>query len=230
MVEISKKPLKAKKEFSEDDACSILKQIADSFVTLDNLHVMNSKGNRITLMHRDIKPANILFHKGTVKVADFGFAKMVDDVEKDAKKPHSLLGTPLYMAPQILNDEKYCTKCDIWSTGVLFYEILFNKLPWTASSVPSLYSNIKSKPLLFPKAVSAETKDLITRMLKIKEEDRITWREVYDHPCLRKFDVSGGNALGVNSMNTPLYRSPRQSPIVQPSREGREQLNVIKPY
>ena len=53
------KPLKAKKEFSEDEACLILKQIADSFVTLDNLHVMNSKGNRITLMHRDIKPANI---------------------------------------------------------------------------------------------------------------------------------------------------------------------------
>lgn len=184
------KPMKAKREFTEEEACSILKQIADAFVTLDNLHIVNSKGHTITLMHRDIKPANILFHHGHIKVADFGFAKLIDDVDKDTKKAHTLLGTPLYMAPQILNDENYSTKCDIWSSGVLFYEILFGKLPWTGHSVPNLYNNIKTKPLTFPKHVSDEVKDLIAKMLKIRDEERISWKDIYNHPALANIDMN----------------------------------------
>lgn len=184
------KPMKSKKEFTEEEACSILKQIADAFVTLDNLHIVNSKGHTITLMHRDIKPANILFHKGSVKVADFGFAKLIDDVDKDIRKAHTLLGTPLYMAPQILNDENYSTKCDIWSSGVLFYEILFGRLPWTGHSVPNLYSNIKTKPLTFPKEVSNDVKDLLTKMLKIRDEERTTWKDIYNHPALANIDTT----------------------------------------
>jgi len=184
------KPIKAKQVFSEKDACIILKQIADAFVSLDRLHIVNSKGIRITLMHRDIKPANILFHKGKVKVADFGFAKLIDDVDKDIRKPHTLLGTPLYMSPQILNDESYSIKSDIWSSGILFYEIMFGKLPWTGTSVPGLYNNIKNQPLEFPSQISAETQDLLHKMLKIKDEERLSWKDVYEHPALKNIDIN----------------------------------------
>jgi len=183
------KKIKSKHLFTEEEACSILKQIADAFVTIEGLHLTNSKGQPVVVMHRDIKAANILFHEGRVKVADFGFAKFIEEANKNLKQKNTLLGTPLYMAPQILNDESYSSKCDLWSTGVLFYELLFGKLPWTGTSVPNLYNNIKSKPLTFPKDVSNETKDLLTKMLKVREEDRITWKGVYEHPALKKIDI-----------------------------------------
>jgi serine/threonine protein kinase len=184
------KQIKSKKEFTEEEACTIIKQIADAFVTLDEIKIFNSKGHQVTIMHRDIKPANILFHQGKVKIADFGFAKLVDEVDKNVKKAHTLLGTPLYMAPQILNDENYSAKCDVWSTGVLFYQLIFGKLPWNGFSVPNLYENIKSKSLEFPKTITKETKDLLQKMLKVKDEDRISWKEVYDHPALKNIKLN----------------------------------------
>lgn len=176
--------LKAKYEFTEQEACSIIYQIADAFVTIQGLPIMNSLGQKVTVMHRDIKAANILFHQGKVKVADFGFAKFVEDTSPSQK--NTLLGTPLYMSPQILNQEGYGVKCDIWSTGILFYQLLFGVLPWNGYSIPNLYKNIRTKPLAFPKDVSEETKDLLIKMLKIKEEDRISWKEVFEHPALKQ--------------------------------------------
>jgi len=63
------------------------------------LVVKNHKGTRVAIMHRDIKPPNILFHQGEIKIADFGFAKIVDESNKNVKMAHTLLGTPLYMNP-----------------------------------------------------------------------------------------------------------------------------------
>lgn len=76
------------------------------------------------------------------KLADFGFAKCVDNFKKDMLS--SLVGTPLYMSPQILDNKKYTSKTDIWSIAFIFYEALFGKsrkfififiaAPWTARS------------------------------------------------------------------------------------------------
>lgn len=56
----------------------------------------------------------------------------------------SLVGTPLYMSPQILDNKKYTSKTDIWSIGFIFYETLCGKTPWTARSPPELLKNIKN--------------------------------------------------------------------------------------
>ena len=56
------------------------------------------------------------------KLADFGMARYVP--EYDSSMLQSIVGTPLYMAPQILRKEAYTTKCDIWSAGIIFYEVL----------------------------------------------------------------------------------------------------------
>ena len=61
----------------------------------------------------------------------------------------SNVGTPLYMCPQILNNQKFSAKCDIWSLGVMFYEIIYGKTPWTANSPYQLYKNIINNPLQF---------------------------------------------------------------------------------
>lgn len=89
------------------------------------------------IIHRDLKPANILVNsQGEFKLADFGFAKYVDHF--DSNMLQSCVGTPLYMAPQLLKKGKYSTKCDIWSVGFIFYEMLVGNLPWTGYSEANL--------------------------------------------------------------------------------------------
>lgn len=78
-----------------------------------------------------MKPENILINNDEFKIADFGFAKNVGSTGQLNK---SLVGTPLYMAPQLLRMEKYSTKCDIWALGTIFYEMLFGEVPWPARS------------------------------------------------------------------------------------------------
>jgi len=90
---------------------------------------------------------------------------------KDIPKHHTLLGTPLYMPPQILEDRSYSYKCDVWSTGCLFYECIFGKLPWTGNNIPGLIKNIKNQQLdVTSKNIHDDTKDLIKKMLTYDED------------------------------------------------------------
>ena len=106
----------------EDKARDALKQIVMGFKELTKLGIV----------HRDLKPANVLFSKGQMKLADFGLAKFVENSENVLLR--SCVGTPLYMAPQILRNESYTPKCDVWSVGVVFYELLFGCQPWRGST------------------------------------------------------------------------------------------------
>lgn len=140
-------------------------------------------------MHRDIKPENVFFHDGVLKVADFGFAKMIDESLKNIKIHHSLMGTPLYMAPQILNEEPYTSKCDVWSTGVLLDECIFGEVRWDGKSISNLYKNIKTQKLKFPAPIAYETKDLLTQMLQVDEVKRISWKEIKNHPAVELMGI-----------------------------------------
>jgi serine/threonine-protein kinase ULK2 len=101
-------------------------------------------------MHRDFKLANILKHNGNIKIADFGFAKLLGKDDWTT----TMLGSPLNMAPEVLNGQEYDSKADIWSIGTVFYEIMFGKPPYTASNMVDLIKNIKSKPLEIPRKIN----------------------------------------------------------------------------
>jgi calcium-dependent protein kinase len=70
-------------------------------------------------IHRDIKPENVLVKKDCFKVSDFGFATKVDITGRQLLR--DCVGTPLYMAPQLLEGINYTAKSDIWSIGMMFY-------------------------------------------------------------------------------------------------------------
>lgn len=70
-------------------------------------------------MHRDFKLANILLHDGTIKIADFGFAKILGNEQLTT----TMLGSPLNMAPEVLAGKEYNNKADIWSIGTCLYEV-----------------------------------------------------------------------------------------------------------
>ena len=100
--------LKSKKKLPEDEAVEYFVQILHAFQTL----VKNK------IMHRDFKLPNVLKHNGTIKVADFGFSKLLGTEDQQVE---TILGSPLNMAPEVLDRQLYNSKADIWSIGVCFY-------------------------------------------------------------------------------------------------------------
>ncbi|CAD8048740.1 unnamed protein product [Paramecium primaurelia] len=179
--------LKKKKNLTEKEAIKFLVDVLTGFTQL----IKNG------IIHRDLKPANILLDKTTYKLADFGFAKCVDNFKKDMMS--SMVGTPLYMSPQILDHKRYNSKTDVWSIGFIFYEALFGKTPWTARSPPELLKNIRTQPLKFPTdkiPISQETQDLIIGCLQADESKRLSWEEIYKHPAVAQYfqDIVKGNS------------------------------------
>lgn len=137
------------------------------------------------VIHRDIKPSNILLHNGVAKIADFGFARVIE-TEFD-QMALSRVGSPIYMAPQILEGSHFSSKCDIWSIGVMFYELLYGVTPWIAFGQCELLEKIQTQPLNFTEfpVRSQKVKLLLKRMLTVKEEDRIDWEELFQSEIVR---------------------------------------------
>ncbi|CAD8050500.1 unnamed protein product [Paramecium sonneborni] len=162
--------LKKRKLISEIDAMNIFRDLLHGIKAL----------LKIGIIHRDIKPANIMIHDGEFKITDFGFAKQVDS-HIDAIM-NSLVGTPLYMSPQILKRQSYTSKCDIWSLGLILYEMLYGITPWHSSNLVELMTKLDTKPLEFPSfpKVSDQTKFIIKNCLQINEEKRISWDTLFD--------------------------------------------------
>ena len=163
--------LKKHGKLPESEALTILIQI------LKGYHEMLKLG----IIHRDLKPDNILVHEGVYKLADFGFAKCVDNFSKDLMK--SLVGTPLYMSPQILQQQEYSTKTDLWSIALIYYEMLVGKTPWDAKTQYELVNKILHQPVTFPAEVkiSVESKSFLLGALKLEENARLSWDEVFSH-------------------------------------------------
>ena len=95
------------------------------------------------------------------KVADFGFACKADVLGK--KKLSDICGTPLYMAPQLLKNQPYTAQSDIWSLGLMLYEMVFGYTPWPCRSIEEYLKAITTQPLKFPfdGKIGKNTKDFI---------------------------------------------------------------------
>ncbi|EAS05912.1 plant dual-specificity MAP kinase kinase family domain protein (macronuclear) [Tetrahymena thermophila SB210] len=133
------------------------------------------------IIHRDLKPENILIHNGAAKIADFGFAKVIDYDNREKAATQTYVGTPYYMAPQIINGEEYSIKCDIWSLGVMLYQALYGMVPFSdKTSLESLAQKIKQAEIKFPPSIPVcnEIKELIQKMLTADEDKRISIAEV----------------------------------------------------
>ncbi|CAN4116024.1 unnamed protein product [Withania somnifera] len=140
------------------------------------------------LIHRDLKPQNLLLSsnndRSTLKIADFGFARSL----QPRGLAETLCGSPLYMAPEIMQLQKYDAKADLWSVGAILFQLVTGKTPFTGNNQIQLLQNIlKSTDLMFPpsaKNLSPNCIDLCKKLLRRYPVERLTFGEFFSHPFL----------------------------------------------
>jgi len=173
----------AREYYSEVDASHCIRQVLDA---LKHCH-------QIGIIHRDLKPENLLLaskEKGAVvKLADFGLAV---EVTNDEPKWFGFAGTPGYLAPELLRKEPYGKAVDLWATGVILYILLVGYPPFWDDDQNRLYEQIKAGNYEFPSpewdTVTNEAKDLIRKLLRTNQQDRISASEALRHPWISQSD------------------------------------------
>ena len=116
------------------------------------------------ILHRDLKSQNIfLTKKNIVKLGDFGIARVLSNTRSKAK---TVVGTPYYLSPEIIESQPYSFKSDIWSLGVLLYEMCALCPPFNAGSLHQLAQKIiKGQFDRLPKNYSTQMNQLVASML-----------------------------------------------------------------
>ena len=137
------------------------------------------------IIHRDIKPENILIgDDNKLKLCDFGWAK-----ELTLENRSTFCGTMEYMAPEIVGSENYDYSVDIWSLGILLYEMLFGHSPFNGKDTNNIILNIKSHELNYDdtnKKISNSCKDLIQKLLNMNPQKRLKIKDILEHPFIKK--------------------------------------------
>ena len=168
---LNKRPLK------EKYALKYLRQIADGMqYLLDN-----------KIVHRDMKPQNILMTQtGTIKITDFGFARYFDN----DLLIQTICGSPLYMAPEIMKEKKYNYKSDLWSIGIIFYQMLMGEVPYKVKNIYELIRKIENDTIEIPQKfiISDKCKKLLFSLLEKDPNKRITWDAFFNHELIKKSD------------------------------------------
>lgn len=169
-------------EILEDDKKlpeSEIKNIARQLVSgLFYLHSNN-------IIHRDIKPQNVLISaNGIIKICDFGFARAIESKAMIT----SIKGTPLYMAPELLREHPYNQKADLWSLGVILYELFIGQPPFYTNSFPTLMNKIMNESIKYSDAMSMQFKDFLKGLLVKDYKNRWDWNKILEHQFIQETD------------------------------------------
>ena len=148
--------------------------------TLEGLRVLHERG----IVHRDLKSANILLSAPDLfKIGDLG----ISTVLQQRKLAKTQIGTPMYLAPEIWKKKPYNTKCDIWSLGVLLYEMATFSYPYNARNARDLSVKVCStKAPHIPSSYSRELSNVIQTMLVHNPAQRPSVEGILSMPAVQK--------------------------------------------
>ena len=135
------------------------------------------------ILHRDLKSQNIfLTQGGVVKLGDFGIAKVLAHTAAEAI---TMIGTPLYLAPEVCHSQPYGMKADVWSLGVVLYELLALKPPFTGANLAALINNIvTATPAPVGAGYGQCVQELVSEMLQKEPDKRPGIQDVLASPCM----------------------------------------------
>ncbi|GLH08896.1 Serine/threonine-protein kinase PLK4 [Gryllus bimaculatus] len=158
------------KRFDEIRTAHYVSQLADA------LRYLHSK----KVIHRDIKPENLLLGmKGELKIADFGWS-----VHSPSSRRETLCGTLDYLPPEMVRGATHDEKVDLWSLGVLCYELLVGKPPFETPTYEETYVRISKAEYVYPPYVSSKARDLISKLLVVDPMGRLLLDAVLTHPWI----------------------------------------------
>lgn len=170
-----------KDKFTEEEARFYLAEIV---VAIEYIH-------NIGVLYRDMKPENILIAMdGHIMLADFGLSK--ENVGKN-ELAKSFLGSPIYLAPEMVTGQGFTQASDIYAIGIVFYEMLFGEDPYHTNDKMVLFERIRGMEIKMLEEVSPEAEDLLKRLLIKDPEKRLGTRskeEIKSHPFFKGVDFS----------------------------------------
>ena len=144
------------------------------------------------LIHRDIKPSNLLLDKGIVKLADFGCSK-ISEKNEGSSNQGTLIGTTIYMSPEVMAEKHYGRKSDIWSLGVTMVEMTTGKAPFRTAAA-AIYSICVSKELpTLPQHMSQDSHVFLSRCIVENSKLRASCQELSQMDFLCKVLTSEQN-------------------------------------
>jgi serine/threonine protein kinase len=214
-----------KKAYTSNELVNIFKQLAEGMRQINN-----------SLVHRDIKPDNILLCGNTFKISDFGLSKVAAEVTRTMSFKGG--GTPLYMAPEAWDFSKNTIQMDIYSMGIVFYELAalqypYTPLPNTLEECRSthLYSSITSLSKINPH-LPPSLASVINRMLEKSVKSRFsTWDEIIkllDAQIAPNSPVDQIVARAVAAKNAEdIARQQREATFKQQKKEKEDFLRLV---
>jgi len=138
-----------------------------------------------SIIHRDLKPENLLINeKNIIKLCDFGWSVKLKD-----NKRTTFCGTVEYMAPEIIKKQEYDETIDIWSLGVLLYELVHSYSPFFSEDldVKKIGNNITNNNLKFKDGLSEDYKNLVASLLIKDSTKRIKIEDIFQHPFMTRY-------------------------------------------
>jgi len=168
---------------------------------LAHLHARN-------VIYRDLKPENLLLDvRGFCKVTDMGLAKITTG------QTFTMVGTPDYMAPEVIDQTGHTRSVDWWTLGVLLFELMAGKAPFESKTgnAHETYSLVKKgiETVRFPDSLRPEATHLVRQLCHRNPEARLRVPKLREHNFFRNFDWAGLVALRLNPPLVPQVRGPR---------------------
>ena len=166
--------------FNINEIKNILTQLNNTFRIM-----LNNK-----IIHRDIKLENILVkyinedkNNYIVKLGDYGISKQLSTF---SQINYTFVGTIRTEAPEILKGKPYDGKCDLWSLGIIIYQMYFKQFPYTGVRDMAILEQIENlKQTHFKKTGDENLDDLISKLLIPIPEDRLSWEQYFNHPFFK---------------------------------------------
>jgi len=172
--------LSAAGKFPPELAAHYFRQTCEA---LDYLHHLADK-----VIHRDIKPENILLDSANnVKLADFGWANLMDINSRE-----TFCGTLEYLAPEMISGAGHNESVDMWSMGVLLYELSTGQSPFFSNTKEATCSMILRTDIKYPGDIDSDARDLVSKLCKKRAEQRLSVRDALAHPFIQKRGPSTG--------------------------------------
>ena len=191
-----------KHHLSESEAMLLFLQVV---MAVEHIHSRS-------MLHRDLKTANILIaSSGLIKVADFGFSRQYEDTVSNAVAK-TFCGTPYYLAPELWKGNRYSSRAEVWSLGIILYELFALDRPFNSSTIKGLMEQVcKNHCRPLPEIYSDDARALVSSLLSHNPAQRPSCIEIFKIPYVAEHFETLIQLVGENPHIPPHTKAQWQS-------------------